>query len=121
MSEGAEAKEGRAGAAAAGSAGGPDARPEIAALRAGLKRVLVARLRLRDVAPESIGDHDPLVGGPLGLDSIDLLDLALGVEETYGVAIGDEEIGPAVFRSIASLADFVAARQAIGAAGAAGS
>ena len=76
-------------------------------LRADLKRLLISRLRLRNVAPESISDDEPLVKGPLGLDSIDLLELALAVEGRYGLKVSDEEVGREAFRSIAALADFV--------------
>lgn len=76
-------------------------------LRSDLKELLVKRLRLHGVDPASLQDEDPLVKGPLGLDSIDILDLALAVEETYGLKIADEQLGQEAFRSIAALADFV--------------
>jgi acyl carrier protein len=76
-------------------------------LRADLKALLVQRLRLRDVAPDAIGDDDALVRGPLGLDSIDILDLALAVEERYGVRITDEQLAREAFRSVAALADHI--------------
>lgn len=80
-------------------------------LRQDLKALLVKKLRLRDVAPESIGDEDSLLHGPLGLDSLDILDLALAVEDAYGVKIDDAQLGQDAFRSIASLADFVQQRR----------
>lgn len=86
---------------------------EDARLRSDLKELLVKRLRLRGVDPAAIGDDDPLVKGPLGLDSIDILDLALAVEDTYGLKIDDEQLGQHAFRSIATLAAFV--RQSRGA------
>ena len=80
---------------------------DAAQLRSALKGLLVKRLRLRGVAPESIGDDDPLVKGPLGLDSIDMLELALAVEEVYDLKITDEQLGQEAFRTISALADFV--------------
>ena len=79
-------------------------------LRQELKVLLVQRLRLRGVEPSSIGDDDPLLKGPLGLDSIDLLELALVLEEAYGVKIGDEELVEGMFNSIGALADLVRAK-----------
>lgn len=76
-------------------------------VRRDLKVLLVAKLRLRGVAPESIGDDDPLVKGPLGLDSIDVLEIALAVEERYGFKVSDESLGKEAFRSITALAEFV--------------
>jgi len=78
-----------------------------ALLRADLKELLIRKLRLREVGAASITDTEPLIRGPLGLDSIDILELALAVEERYGVKISDEELGQKAFRSIAALADFV--------------
>jgi acyl carrier protein len=84
--------------------------PAVAAsLRSELKALLVARLRLQHVDPASIADDDPLVGGALALDSIDMLELALAVEEKYGVKVTDAERAQAAFRTIAALAGFVAA------------
>jgi acyl carrier protein len=80
---------------------------ELAKLRLDLKKLLVKRLRLEGVAPESIDDDAPFVGAPLQLDSIDLLELALAVEEAYGIKIDDDELGKAAFRSIGSLAEFL--------------
>jgi acyl carrier protein len=55
-----------------------------------VKTLLVDRLSL-DVDPEMIGDDQPLFGRGLELDSIDTLELAMAVEETFGVAITDDE------------------------------
>jgi len=82
-----------------------DARVEVD--RTEIKELLVKRLRLRDVAPESIDDHESLVKGSLGLDSLDILELALAIEEVYGVKIADEQLGQEAFRSVASLAEFI--------------
>ena len=76
-------------------------------IRRDLKVLLVKRLRLRGVPPESIVDGDPLVKGPLGLDSIDVLEIAVAVEERYGFRVSDESLNQEAFQSIASLAEFV--------------
>jgi acyl carrier protein len=76
-------------------------------LRDELKGLLVKKLRLRGVAPESIADEEPLLKGPLGLDSIDVLELALAIEQVYGVKITDEQLGQEAFQTIAALAEFV--------------
>lgn len=77
------------------------------ALRARLKQILVERLRL-ERSPESIGDEEPLFGPDgLGLDSIDALELVLGVEQEFGVQIGDEEVASEALASISRLATFL--------------
>lgn len=71
-----------------------------------LKRLLVERLKL-ETDPNEIGDQDPLFGEGLGLDSIDALELVLGLEQEFGVKIEDEEVGGEALASIDALAEFV--------------
>lgn len=80
-------------------------------LRQQIKAILVDRLKL-DRAPESIGDEEPLFGGEgLGLDSIDALELVLGVEQEFGVKIENEEVGMEALSSVAGLAEFIVAKK----------
>jgi len=76
-----------------------------------VKALIVDRLKL-DVEPAAIEDEAPLFGEGLGLDSIDALELVLGVEQEFGVKIEDEEVGAQALTSVASLARFIAAKQA---------
>jgi acyl carrier protein len=80
-------------------------------LRQDLKRFIVRRLRLEQVRPEAIEDDAPLAGGGLGLDSIDLLELVVGLEQEYGLKITDVAEGRRALASIASLAEFVTSRR----------
>lgn len=59
-------------------------------LCAQMKGLLVERLAL-DLDPAKIGDDQPLFGRGLELDSIDTLELAMAVEESYGVTITDDD------------------------------
>jgi len=76
-----------------------------------LKRFIVRRLRLEHVAPASIEDDAPLVGGGLDLDSIDLLELVVGLEKEYGVKIPDVAEGRRALASVRTLAEYVASRR----------
>ena len=80
-------------------------------LKRRLKELLVEGLRLEDVRVEDIDDSKAIFGEGLGLDSIDALELAIIVEETFGVSIPDEEVGKVAFASIDALADFITAWQ----------
>ncbi len=80
-------------------------------LRKELKQFIVRRLRLDRVAPESIADDAPLVGGGLDLDSIDLLELVVGLEKEYGLKIADVAEGRRALASVNSLAEFVGSRR----------
>jgi acyl carrier protein len=75
-------------------------------LKAEIKQAIVRSLRL-PIPPEDIGDATPLFGEGLGLDSIDVLELVLELERTFGVAITDEETGKKVLRSVDSIAEFI--------------
>jgi acyl carrier protein len=77
------------------------------ALIAELKVKIIGVLSLLDVTPEEIGDDDRLVGGDLGIDSIDVLELVLMLEKDYGVKIESKDMGMEAFASVRALAGFV--------------
>jgi acyl carrier protein len=82
------------------------------ALKRELKIFIVRRLRLSDVSPDSIGDADPLIGGGLDLDSVDLLDLVVGVEKEYGVRIASVADGKEILASVNALAEHILKKRA---------
>ena len=75
-------------------------------LKTELKQAIVRGLRL-PIPPEDIDDKAPLFGEGLGLDSIDVLELVLELERSFGVQIRDEETGSTALQSIETIADFV--------------
>ena len=78
-------------------------------LHAELKKLIVETLALEDTAPDEIENDAPLFGEGLGLDSIDALEIAMVLEERYGVTLDDDpEANQRVFESVRSLAAFVA-------------
>jgi acyl carrier protein len=73
--------------------------------------VLVEALNL-DTTPETIAPEAPLYGEGLGLDSIDILEVALVVSQRYGFQLrSDDEDNVRIFKSLASLADHIAANR----------
>ena len=87
---------------------------EQAELKKRVKELIVKQLKL-DVAPESIQDAAPLFGESadgLGLDSIDALELVLGVEKEFGIKVQDEEVGVKAFASVDALCDFIRSKAA---------
>jgi len=86
-------------------AGIADTELEVAAL-------IVEALMLEDVDPMGLDGATPLFtddkGEGLGLDSIDVLELAMALNKRYGIKIkADDEANRSVFETIASLAAFV--------------
>jgi acyl carrier protein len=82
-------------------------------LKAEIKEAIVRSLRLPITADE-IGDSTPLFGTGLGLDSIDVLELVLEIERSFGVAISDEQTGMKVLVSVDAIADFINSERAKG-------
>ena len=64
------------------------------------------RLKL-DIDPTTIQNDAPLFGEGLGLDSIDALELVLGLEQEFGIKVEDEEVGVKAFASVNALVDFI--------------
>lgn len=80
-------------------------------LKQEIKELIIERLGLEGMSPSEIESDAPLFGEGLGLDSIDSLELVLGIEKKYGVKIQDEELGRQVLSSVSSLAEFVAQKR----------
>jgi acyl carrier protein len=73
--------------------------------------LLVEALNL-EIAPDSIDPQAPLYGDGLGLDSIDILEVALVVSQRYGFQLrSDDEDNIRIFTSLASLTDHIAAHK----------
>jgi acyl carrier protein len=73
--------------------------------------LLVEALNL-DTDPAAIDPEAPLYGEGLGLDSIDILEVALVVSQRYGFQLrSDDEDNVRIFKSLASLADHIAAHR----------
>ena len=86
-------------------------------LKAEIKALIVKELNLQGRDPASIVDDAPLFGasaaeGGLGLDSLDALQLAMSIEEHFGVRVPENDEARAIFRSVSALADYVAANVA---------
>jgi acyl carrier protein len=73
-----------------------------------IKELIIDALALEDVTPDEIEPEAALFVEGLGLDSIDALELAMALEERYGVKIGDDpETNQQIFGSVRNLAAFV--------------
>ena len=82
--------------------------PENTSIYDELKVLIVETLALEDITPAEIETDAPLFVEGLGLDSIDSLEIAMVLEERYGVTLEDDpDTNSEIFRSVASLAKFV--------------
>lgn len=64
-------------------------------------------MNLQDVNPDEIDPDEQLVGGRLGIDSIDVLEMVMMIEQDYGVIIDNKELGAQVFVSLKTLAAYI--------------
>ena len=76
-----------------------------------VKKLIIERLKLEEIAVEDIDTDAPLFGEGLGLDSIDALELVIGLEKEYGVSIPDAEVGREVFQSVRTIAHYIVENQ----------
>ncbi|MCL4488906.1 MAG: phosphopantetheine-binding protein [Chloroflexi bacterium] len=77
-----------------------------------LKPIIVNSLRITDLSPEELRDDQPLMGGDLEIDSIDILQLILEIERHFGIRLVTGKLEPEVWKDINSLAATIEARLA---------
>lgn len=79
-------------------------------LRTSLKALIVETLRLEDVKPDTIKDEEPLFSPTegLGLDSLSALEILSAIEFKYGVRFESDGSAKQHFKSVATLAAYLA-------------
>lgn len=78
-----------------------------------LASLIVESLNLEGVDPQQIDPADALFGDGLGLDSLDMLEIALVIQQRYGVKLkADDPQNETIFASLQSLAEHISAQQA---------
>ena len=89
-------------------------------LKGQIKALIVSELNMEGRDPASIDDEAPLFGDAeksLGLDSLDALQLAMSLEERFGVAVPEGEAARPIFRSVSAIAEHIAGAGRAGDAG----
>ncbi|MBL9100109.1 MAG: acyl carrier protein [Myxococcales bacterium] len=85
-----------------------------AALVREIKELIIETLMLQDMTPDDIDEHAPLLVEGLGLDSIDVLELAMAINKRYGVKTkADDAQNRHIFASASNLAAFVEEQRAV--------
>lgn len=82
---------------------------EVQEIITNLKSQIIEQLNLEGMKPEDIDTDAPLFGTGLGLDSIDALELIVLLEKNYNVKIEDPKESKAIFASVKTMADYIAA------------
>lgn len=77
-----------------------------------IAQLLVECLNLEDISADEIDPDAPLFGDGLGMDSIDVLEVALSVSKKYGVQLkADSPDNNRIFGSLRQLSDHIAAQR----------
>jgi acyl carrier protein len=90
---------------------------EAVEVRRQLKELMVSELNLEGKSPGDIDDAAPLFGEGLGLDSLDALQLAMSVEERFGVSIPEGPEARPIFASVNALVAHIVGAQRDGGEG----
>ena len=68
---------------------------------------IISELNLEGKSPDDIDDTAPLFGEGFGLDSLDALQLAMAVEEHFGVQVPEGDEARPIFASVDALANHI--------------
>jgi len=79
-----------------------------------LGALFVETLNLEGIDASQIDVAAPLFGEGLGLDSLDMLEISLVIQQRYGVKLrADDPQNTAIFSSLQSLAEHIGSMQAL--------
>jgi acyl carrier protein len=82
---------------------------QLADIEEKIKGILISELGVSVEVLAKTDSQTPLLGRGIGLDSVEVLALTVGIEEQFDIEIPDEHMTAELFRSIATLADYVQA------------
>ena len=77
-------------------------------MKTSLKELIITECDL-EITADAIGDNDILFGSdsPIGLDSVDALQISLAVQDSYGVIITDNKVLRRVMKTVNTFADYI--------------
>jgi len=85
---------------------------DLTSLETELKEFIISTLALEDITASEIESEAPLFGTGLGLDSVDALELGVGLQKRFGVKLDPKDDSTRQhFRSVRSLAQLVSERR----------
>lgn len=81
--------------------------PERNALISEIKDLIINAVGLHHVKPEQLSAETSLMTGGLELDSVDILEIVVVIEQQYGIKVSSAEMGAKYFRNIGTIADLI--------------
>jgi acyl carrier protein len=80
-------------------------------LSAEVKSLIIEAVNLQHMTPESIENTMSLYQEGLGLDSVDILEIIVAIENQYKIKVPNAESGKKAFQSVATIVDFIAGQK----------
>jgi acyl carrier protein len=77
-----------------------------------LKPIILKSLKITDLTPEDLQDDQPLLGGELEIDSIDVLQLVLEIERHFGIKLVQANFNQKHLESVNTLAAVIESKVA---------
>jgi len=84
----------------------------MASVKEQLKPIILKSLKITDLTPEDLRDDQPLLGGELEIDSIDVLQLVLEIERHFGIKLVQASFDQKHLESINALAAAIESKMA---------
>ena len=84
----------------------------MASVKEQLKPIILNSLRITDLTPADLRDDQPLLGGELEIDSIDVLQLILEIERHFGIKLVQGNFNQKHLESVNSLAAIIESKVA---------
>ena len=84
----------------------------MATVKEQLKPIILKSLRITDMTPGDLGDDQPLLGGDLEIDSIDILQLILEIERHFGIKLVEAKFDEKEWGSVNTLAATIESKMA---------
>jgi acyl carrier protein len=72
-----------------------------------LKIKVIDTLGLLHIEPDKLDPDAQLIGGEIGIDSIEVLELVMMIERDYSVRIDNKELGEKIFANLRKLAEYI--------------
>jgi acyl carrier protein len=85
---------------------------DMASVKEQLKPIILKSLRITDMTPEDLRDDQPLLGGELEIDSIDILQLVLEIERHFGIKLVQAKFDKSHLENLNTLAAIIEAKVA---------
>ena len=81
-------------------------------LIAELKALIIHALNLHHINPDQIKPETTFGSGGLNLDSVDILEVVVAVEQKYKIKVKDAEVGQRYFSSLTGIAEYIMGQSA---------